>query len=65
MKVHVKEVLAREFAGRQFEVYSVASGKAISRPANFNYTYAVLESYGVASGFDDIPNGIDIREVRA
>ena len=62
--MNANQIFARQFAGRQFQVYSIASGEALSKPADFNTAYADLVAIGRGSGFDSIPNGIDIREVK-
>ena len=52
-------ILDKIFAGRTFEVYAIASDKALTKPASFNATWDAMERIGNANGAS---NGLDIRE---
>ncbi len=49
------------FPGRTFEVYAIASDRALSKPVTFNAAYDEMERMGNANGAS---NGMDIREVK-
>ncbi len=49
------------FPGRTFEVYAIASDKALSKPTTFNAAYNEMERMGNANGAS---NGMDVREVK-
>lgn len=54
-------ILDRYFAGRMFEVYSMASDKALTKPASFNDTFNRMELMGESNGAS---NGLTMREVK-
>ena len=55
-------ILDRHFAGRTFEVYSIASDEALTTPASFSDTFDEIERMGEANGSS---NGMSIREINA
>ncbi len=58
--MNARAIFDRQFAGRWFQIYSVASDKSLTKPRSFNETHDELESFEqTGSG-----NGIDIREVK-
>ena len=58
--MNARAIFDRQFAGRNFEVYSIAGDNAISKPASFNKTYDELMSIEQTGA----GNGVDIREVK-
>lgn len=59
--MNINRILDKHFDGRTFEVYSMASDKALTKPASFNDTFNRMELMGQSSGAS---NGLDIREVK-
>ena len=55
----INQILDKHFAGRTFEVYAIATGKALSKPASFSATHDKMEWIGSANGSS---NGLDVRE---
>lgn len=60
-KITLVEFLKHGFGDRKFEVYSIASGNALSTPASFNATCDELDKLGDINGAS---NGMDMREVK-
>lgn len=42
----------REFEGRSFQVYSIVSDEALTKPASFDDTFAAMERLGATSAMD-------------
>ena len=59
--MNARVIFDRQFTGRWFQVYSIASDKSLSSPASFNDAYDEMERMANASGTG---NGLDIREVK-
>ncbi len=57
----ISPLLDEIFEGRTFEVYSIAGGSPITKPATFGETMDALERIVETSGAG---NGVDIREIK-
>lgn len=58
----INAILDAQFAGRQFQVVSIASGKVLSEAKTFSAASDDMEMLAYSSG--GVSNGIDLREVK-
>ncbi|KKL64094.1 hypothetical protein LCGC14_2168450 [marine sediment metagenome] len=58
----IDAILDAQFEGRLFEVFSIASGKSLSKEMTFTAASDQLEI--IAYGAGGVNNGTDIREVK-